>query len=60
MEMVSCTSIEESIAIKQKEQSSVPMNPPSKMFIPIDQRKWNDGPSVASRESPLLGGFQRR
>ena len=60
MEMVSCTSIEESIAMKQPEQSSVPMNPPSKIFIPIDQRKWNDRPSVASWESPLRGGSHRR
>ena len=40
------TSIEESDASKQQEQSSIPMSGPSKEFIPIDQRKWNDIPAI--------------
>ena len=38
---------------KQQEQPSTPMNPPSKVFIQIDQRKWNDILAVNSvkRES---------
>ena len=53
VEMVGCTSvpehsyamttsIEESNASKQQEQSSTPMNCTSKEFIPTDRRKWID------------------
>ena len=50
--MVSCTSAEQSHAVtsgmeethasKQQEQSSIPMNYPSKEFIPVDKRNWDD------------------
>ena len=48
VEMVSYASIEESNATEQQEQSTIPMDPLSKRFIPIDQRKWNDIPAVHS------------
>ena len=52
---------------KQQEQSSIPMNSPSKTFIPIDQRKWKDIPAVdsvkeesaASRISKKVTTFSR-
>ena len=34
------------VATKQLRQSSPQSNPVSKMFAPIDQRKWNDVPAV--------------
>ena len=46
VDMVRYTSIEESNATKQQEQSSIRMNPLSKIFIPIDQWKLNDIPAV--------------
>ena len=49
-EMASGTSIEKMIATKQQEQSSPPVSPPSKTFIPIDQRKWKDIPAVSYEE----------
>ena len=54
VEMVIFSSIEESNATEQQEQSSIPMDPPSKIFMPIDQRKWSDIPAVNSvkEESP--------
>ena len=48
VEMVIFSSIEESNATEQQEQSSIPMDPPSKMNMPLDQRKWNDIPAVNS------------
>ena len=45
-EMASGTGIEKPIATKHQEQSSPPSNPPSKTFMPIDQRKWKDLPAA--------------
>ena len=39
---------------RQQGQSSFPMNPPSEMFIPIDQRKWKDTPAVNSVKKESL------
>ena len=43
-EMASGTGIGKPIATEQKGQSSPASNLPSQMFIPVDQRKWNDIP----------------
>ena len=48
VEVVSYASSEESNATEQQEQSTIALNPLSKIFIPIDQRKWNDIPAVDS------------
>ena len=47
------TSIEESHASKQQE-SNIPMNLPSKRFIPTDQRKWNDIPAADNVKTDSL------
>ena len=58
-EMASGASIEKSIATKKQEQSSPPVNPPSKTSIPIDQRKWNDIPVVGCvRRVPSLKSLE--
>ena len=54
VEMVSYASIEESNATEQQEQSSIPMDPPSKMNMPLDQRKWSDIPAVNSVKKESL------
>ena len=47
-------SIEKSIATKQQEQSSPPVNHAAKTFIPIDQRMWKDILAVSYVKSESL------
>ena len=59
--MLSFSSIEESNATKRQEQSTIPVNPLSKIFMPIDQRKWNDTPAVNSvKEESLASRISKK
>ena len=48
------SSIEKTHAPKQQALSSIPMNYPSKQFIQIDKRKWNDIPACDNFEKYSL------
>ena len=45
-EMGTGSSTAKPVSTKQKIQSSPPLPAFSKMYVPADQRKWNDTPAV--------------